>query len=232
MASYNLPTYNGSDDLKQIKSYLIRLNDALKYTLSNIDEENMSSSAAEAVSAALRARAISEELRSSVNLSSGKTEENGGYVSMGGVNIAYGTVTPSFSESVLAKGVATSPLNIRSAPSTSAGVLGLIPQYAEADITEISNGWARVNYGSIEGWSSTAYLRITYCSASSSSSAAVVALPVIFSDGYSVTLTPEGAPKSGFACFVSDKTGGSFKININNGSSPLIINWTAIGLRT
>ncbi len=52
-------------------------------------------------------------------------------------------------------------LIIRSIPSTDGQRLGKIPDGTEVTVTEISDGWGKVNYNDIEGWISLEYAKYT-----------------------------------------------------------------------
>lgn len=236
MAEINLPrlTEIENGDLKKIKIYLSKLQDELKYTLTNIDEDNMSASAADALSSALTAKTIAEDVYSGLNLKSGKTEASGGFISIGGISIAYGTLPCTFSESFIALGKATSPLNIRSGASTAYPKIGLISQYDTFNIISVSGDWANISYNGITGYASTRYMSITYKSSDSATFTATVPLPVIFPDGYAVNLTLEGADCEGITAFVTEKNTASFKAKLKKtqtGAVSVTLCYTAVGLR-
>jgi uncharacterized protein YraI len=53
-------------------------------------------------------------------------------------------------------------LHVRSAPSTSDAILGLIPQYIQISVVgrSVNSTWLQVNYGTITGWVSSSYLSL------------------------------------------------------------------------
>ena len=58
------------------------------------------------------------------------------------------------------KATATDWLNIRVAPNLKGTILGSIPKGRECTVLSVENGWAKVVYGGIKGYSSTDYLVI------------------------------------------------------------------------
>ncbi|MBQ5320913.1 MAG: SH3 domain-containing protein [Oscillospiraceae bacterium] len=236
MAQINLPNTSllgeGTMDLKKLRSYLVSLSSELEYALSNLDEENMTGNAGEALSAAKRAEERSAVLTNSLNLRSGKTADGGGQLSIGRITLAFGSFKAAFSSSQTTIGTATSPLNIRQSPTTSATSLGLIKQYDSFEIHSVSNGWAYITYGSLKGYSSTTYMTIKTIVSTEKTAEAKVPLTVNFSGEYTLLLTPEG--KGEFWTLVKEKAASNFTASIyRDESAPLSasVGWLAIGIR-
>ncbi len=179
----NLPKMPKTDDLESLKGYISRLYEQLTFLLSNIGDNN-GVDGSEYFSLIERLSFELSELKTKLDYSFQKTAESSGVVRIGDVVISFGRVKLEKDKTV---GVATAALNIRSGPGTSYGIIGSIPRYKEAEIISTENGWAKVKYSGVEGYSSMSYLNIK----SSSGNNNAISLGYCFLEPPCVLITPE-----------------------------------------
>lgn len=206
----NLPKMPQTNDLESLKGYINRLYNELTFLLSTL-EDNYPNDGADCFSALTKLSFQLEELRETLDYSFQKTASSSGVMRIGDVVFSFGRALVGENKTV---GVALAPLNIRSGPGTSYGILGSIPQYKEAEILSENGGWAKVKYGGVEGYSSLDYLNVK----SGSGGSNVIPLGYSYLEPPAVIITPESSGS------LSRVTNGTIEL-----SGAGVINYLAIG---
>lgn len=236
MAQINLPSSSllENADTKKLKSYLLSLTEELRYALANLDEENMSQSSYEALRIAKETGGRVEDIISRLNLKSGRSPDGGGFFSLGGISVAFGREYLPLVNPPKFIGKATSPLNIRTAPTVSSESLGLIRQYDSFEIYSFEREFALVRYGDKEGYCHTDYMTVKVNVTDQDKRGVKIPLTLSFSGDYILLLTPEGEDCSDVVCTVGEKAEDGFTVFLSSASAAaegVYINWMAAGIR-
>lgn len=148
-----IPKMPETNDIAVLKAYIKKLSELFTFFMESLDRPQENPSFEELYKLSFRL----DELENRLDYSFNKTADGSGVLRLGDVTFSFGSASVSSGSSI---GVALSPLNIRSGRGTEHSIIGLIPQYREAKVLSIENGWAEVEYGGIRGFSSTDYLNI------------------------------------------------------------------------